>query len=120
MHDAGNALKSRFLLLADVAVAFEDDDVAFSAYDSVDEDVASQVADHCDCASADVAVCPWTEGYLVAQMCKEWVHAVAFDGDGYGVAFSNESADFLIHRVFVNSNLFGVFHIPGSTVQKYG
>ena len=120
MHDAGNALKSRFFLLTDVSVAFEGDDVSFSTDNSVDKNGASAVTDHGDCTSADVAVCPWAKGDLVAEMHKEGVHAVAFDGDGHGVALSNESADFLVHSVFVNGYLFGVFHIPGSTVQKYG
>ena len=105
MHDAGNALKSRFFFLTDVSVTFEDDDVALSVYDPMDQDIASDVTYQGYCASAYVAVCPWTQGDLVAKMYEEWIHAVAFDSKGHGAAFSNEFADFFVHRVFVYAYL---------------
>lgn len=120
MHDAGNTLKSRFFLQSYVAVAFEDDGVSFAAYDAVDQDVTSDVAYKGDSAFADVLVFPWTEGDLVAQVHQEWVHAVAFDSDGHGLPFSDESADLLVHCVLVYAYLSAVFHIPCCAVQKYG
>ena len=106
MHDAGNALKSRFFFLTDVSVTFEDDDVALSFDDAVDEDVASEVAYKGYCASTDVAVSPWPEGDLVPHVEQERVHAVALRSESYGLAFSNESADFGEHLFLVYGNLF--------------
>ena len=105
MHDAGYPVKSRFFCLTYVAVSFEDDDVAFSFDDSVDEDIASDVAYKGYCASSDVAVSPWTEGDLIPHMEQERVHAVALCSQGYGLAFSNEFADFLEHQFLVYGNL---------------
>ena len=89
MHDAGDPVKSRFFFLADVAVAFEDDDVAFSFDDAMQNDIAFDVAYEGNCAGADVAVSPWAESYLISQMKQGWIHAVALCSDGYRVAFSN-------------------------------
>ena len=105
MHDAGYPVKSRFFCLTYVAVAFEGDEVAFSFDDSVDEDVASEVAYKGYCASADVAVSPWTEGDLVPHVEQERVHAIALRCNGYGLAFSNESTDFFEHLFLVYGNL---------------
>lgn len=97
MHDAGNSVKSRFFFLSDVSVTFENDGVAFSVDDSVEDDVASEVAYEGYCARSDVTVCPWTQGNLIPHMKEAWVHAVAFCSDGYGLAFSNKFADFNVH-----------------------
>ena len=105
MHDAGYPVKSRFFCLTYVAVAFEGDEVAFSFDDSVDEDVASDIAYKGYCASSDVAVSPWTEGDLIPHVEQERVHAIALRCNGYGLAFSNEFADFFVHRVFVYAYL---------------
>ncbi len=106
MHDAGDALESRFFLQYYNPVSFEDDCVAFAVYDSVDQYVASCVAYEGDSAFADVAVCPGAEGDLVSEMHQERVHAVAFDRQGHGFPFSNEFADFLVHDVLVYGYLF--------------
>ena len=105
MHDAGDSVKSRFFCLTYVAVSFECYYVAFSFDDSVDEDVASDVAYKGYCASADVAVTPCSEGDLVPHVEQERVHAVALCSQGYGLAFSNEFADFLEHLFLVYGNL---------------
>lgn len=89
MHDAGDSVKSRFFFLSDVAVSFEDDDVAFSFDDPVEYDVSSQVLYQGYSSRADVGVCPWAESYLISQMKQGWIHAVALCSDGYRVAFSN-------------------------------
>ena len=101
MHDAGNALKSRFFFLTDVSVTFEDDDVALSVYDPMDQDITSDVAYQGYCASAYVAVCPWTQGDLVAKMYEEWIHAVALCCKGHSLAFSNKFADLLVHLFLI-------------------
>ena len=72
MHDAGDPVKSRSFFLTDVSVSFEEDVGAFSTDDSVDDDVASDVA---------------YEGYS----------AVAGGSYGHSVAFSNEFAGFFEH-----------------------
>lgn len=105
MHDAGYPVKSRFFCLTYVAVSFECYYVAFSFDDSVDEDVASDVAYKGYCASADVAVSPWAEGDLIPHMEQERVHAVALCSQRYGLAFSNEFADFFEHLFLVYGNL---------------
>ena len=105
MHDAGYPVKSRFFCLTYVAVAFEGDEVAFSFDDSVDEDIASEVAYKGYCASSDVAVSPWTEGDLIPHVEQERVHAIALRCNGYGLAFSNEFADFFVHLFLVYGNL---------------
>ena len=102
VHDAGDALEIRFFLQAYIAVSFEDDDVSFSTYDSMDQDITSDVTHEGHCAFAYVTVSPWPEGDLVPQMHQERVHAVAFDRKGYGFALSNEFADFLIHHLLVD------------------
>lgn len=68
--------------------------VAFSFDDSVEDDVASEVAYECYCARADVAVGPWSEGDLVSHMDYARIHAVADCSYGYHATFSNDFADF--------------------------
>ena len=97
MHDAGDPVKSRFFFLADVAVSFEDDDVAFSFDDAMQNDIAFDVAYEGNCAGADVAVSPRTEGDLVSHVDDAWIHAVAGGSYGHSVAFSNEFAGFFEH-----------------------
>ena len=94
MHDAGYPVKSRFFCLTYVAVSFECYYVAFSFDDSVDEDIASDVAYKGYCASSDVAVSPWSEGDLVSHMDDARIHAVADCCQGYHATFSNDFADF--------------------------
>lgn len=65
MHDASYIVKSRFFLLTDISVSFKQDVVSFSADDSVEDDVASNVANKSYCAGTDVAVSPWAESDLV-------------------------------------------------------
>ena len=105
MHDAGDPVKSRFFFLADVAVSFEDDDVAFSFDDAMQNDIAFDVAYEGNCAGADVGVCPGAEGYLVSQMKETGVHAITFCCNGYGFTLSNEFADFCEYLLFVYGNL---------------
>ena len=71
----------------------------------MDEDIASEVAYKGYCASSDVAVSPWSEGDLVPHMEQERVHAVALCSQGYGLAFSNEFADFFEHLFLIYGNL---------------
>lgn len=97
MHDAGNTVKSRFFFLTDVSVSFKEDVVAFSFDDSVDDDVASDVAYEGYSAGADIAVSPRTEGDLVSHVDDAWIHAVAGGSYGHSVAFSNEFAGFFEH-----------------------
>ena len=68
--------------------------VAFSFDDSVEDDVASEVAYEGYCAGADVAVGPWPEGDLVSHMDYARIHAVADCSYGYHATFSNDFADF--------------------------
>ena len=94
MHDAGNTVKSRFFFLAYVSVSFKEDIVAFSFDDSVEDDIASEVAYEGYCAGADVAVSPRAEGDLVSHMDDARIHAVADCCQGYHATFSNDFADF--------------------------
>ena len=89
MHDAGDPVKSRFFFLSDIAVAFEDDGVAFSFDDAMQKDIAFDVAYEGNCARTYVAVGPRAEGDLISQMKQAWIHAVALCSDGYSVPFSN-------------------------------
>lgn len=120
MHDACNPVKSRFFLLSDVSVAFEVDDVPFSLYYSVDQDIAPYVAHEGHCAFTDVLIGPWTKGDLVSQMEQERVHAVTFRCEGNARSFSNQFADFDEHNLLVYCNLLCHFEYHRCSVQKYG
>lgn len=84
-----------------VSVPFEDDEISFSLDDSVQKHIASYVTHQGQCAFADVAFLPWPEGDLVSQVDEKRVHAVAFDGQGYGLSFGNQCLDFRVDFVFV-------------------
>ena len=95
MHDAGDSVKSRFFFLAYVAVSFKDYDVAFSFYDSVNENISSDITYECNSPFAYVFVCPRAERNLVSRMKEERVHAVTLYGNGYKLSLGNQFADSL-------------------------
>ena len=111
MHDAGNPVKSRFFLLAYISVTFKNDYVAFSSYDSVNENISSDIAYKGYCAFAYIAVSPWSKGNLVAQMEKARVHAIALCCEGYAFTFSNKFADFYEYNFLIYCNLLCHFNI---------
>ena len=58
MHYAYHIVGGCIFFYSYVSVSFEDDDVALSAYDTVDQDVAPGVTYEGYRSSFDVAVCP--------------------------------------------------------------
>ena len=50
---------------------------------------------------AYVFIFPRAERHLVAQVHDERIHAVSFEGDGYGLAFRDHLSDLFHHYGFV-------------------
>lgn len=100
----------------DVSVTHESELVAFSFDNSVDDVAASDVLYECDCTFADLLVSPRAEDQLIAHVHDERIHAVAFGGYGYGLAFRNQSADFCHHESLV----FDYRSHSGSKISKKG
>jgi hypothetical protein len=97
VHKGDHVLYKSGFFEADVSVTHEGNLVSLSSDYSVDYVTASYVFDKNHCAFPDVLIFPWTEDKLIAHMHDERVHAVAFGGYGYGLAFRNQSADFFHH-----------------------
>ena len=98
MHQADDILDVSCLCDANVAIATKRDFVAFSFDDSVDQIAASDVFYKHNGSLTYLLVCPGTKSYLITEVHDEWIHAIAFCTDGYGLAFGNQLADFLHHQ----------------------
>ena len=67
----------------------------------MDEVVAIYVLDKSHSSFAYFFVFPRAERHLVAQVHDERIHAVSFEGDGYGLAFRDHLSDLFHHYGFV-------------------
>ena len=59
------------------------------------------VSDKSHCSFSYVFVLPRPQSHLIAQVHDERIHAVSFQGDGYGLSFGDHLSDLFHHYCFV-------------------
>lgn len=101
MHDADHVVECGCFRHSYISVTQEGYFVSFSFDDAVDEVIAVYIPDKSHCSFAYIFVFPWTESHLVAQVDDERIHAVPFQGDGYGFPFRDHLSDLFHHYGFV-------------------
>lgn len=101
MHETYDVFHVSRLCDSDVSVAKESNLVAFSLYDAMNEEAASDIFYKHDRALFDLAVSPWTQGNLIPHMHDERIHAISFGSYGYSLSFRNQFADFLHHNSLI-------------------
>jgi hypothetical protein len=97
LHESDDFARACGLSQTDVSVSHESQPVAVSFDDAMDQVCTSCIFCQYDSTFFNLFILPWSYGYLIFEVYDEWVHAVSFGRDGYGLAFRNQSADFRHH-----------------------